>query len=429
MSRIALRLSSLILAAVLPCWCAPQSAPSGSAGSPLSVQVPAQTSGPAGRRLNLTAALDLANRQNLDLAAARLQHSVAQAGIRTAGQIPNPAVSFSATRDLPHETLTLDQPLEIGGQRGRRIDLARQGVALTDVEIRTLQSEVRLKTREAFYAAALARSRTAQLRESLGLAQRLQEIAKTRFNAGDVPQLEVLQADLQVSHAQADVEVASQQENVAFSALNELLNEPAETQWDLSGSLEDLPVDVQLPELMRRAGAANADLQHLTQELKVEQSRRALLRAERIPTIDVVAGTYLNSPPDYAVAPVGTITVPVPLFSRNQGEIAQSEASERALEGTLLATQRAVNGRVEEAYYALYARQTQVNLYRTTVLPSGRRVENLAEESYRAGKASLLSVLDAQRNVQQIERDYLDSLFSLQSAFAELEQIVGESLD
>jgi cobalt-zinc-cadmium efflux system outer membrane protein len=427
--RIALRLGLLIFAGTFPCWCAPQSVPSSATGSPPSTQAPLQTSVPTGRRLNLPAALDLADRQNLDLAAARLRHSVAQEGTRIAGQIPNPAMSFSATRDSPHETVTLDQPLEIGGQRSRRIDVAKQGIALTDVEIRTVQTDVRVRTREAFYSASLAHSRTAQLQESLSLAQRLQEIAKTRFDTGDVPQLEVLQADLQVSRAQADVQVASQQERVAFSVLNQLLNEPAETLWDLSGSLEDLPVDVPLTELMRRAGAANTDLQHLTQDLKVEQSRRALLRAERIPALDVSVGTSLDKPPDFQAALVGGVSIAIPLFSRNQGEIAQSEAIERVLNATLLATQRAVNGRVEQAYYALYAQQTQVNLFRTTVLPSGRQVENLAEESYRAGRASLLSVLDAQRNVQQIERDYLDSLFSLQSAFAQLEQIVGESLD
>jgi cobalt-zinc-cadmium efflux system outer membrane protein len=393
------------------------------------VQVPSQTSGTAGRRLNLAAALDLADHQNLDLAAARLRHSVAQAGTRIAGEIPNPGLSFSATRDLPHETVLLDQRFEIGGQRGRRIDVARQGVALTDVEIRTLQTQVRLNTREAFYAAVLAHSRTAQLRESLALAQRLQGIAKTRFDAGDVPQLDELQADLQVSRAQVDVEVASQQEKVALSVLNELLNEPAETLWDLSGSLEDLPVNVPLTELMSRARAANADLQHLTQQLKVEQSQRALLRAERIPTPDVAIGTFLNSPPDYQSALAGTITIALPLFSRNQGEIAQSEANERVLDANLLATQRSVNGRVEQAYYAFSVLQTQANLFRSTVLPSGRQVENLAEESYRAGNTSLLSVLDAQTNVQQIEQGYLSSLFSLQSAFAVLEQIIGESLD
>jgi cobalt-zinc-cadmium efflux system outer membrane protein len=428
-SRIALRLGILILVATFPCWCAPQAAPPSAAGPLPSAQVPAQTPAPAGRRLNLAAALDLAERQNLDLAAARLQHSVAQAGSRIAGEIPNPAVSLSATRDTPHETVLLDQPIEIGGQRSRRIDVARQGVALTDVQIRAVEIQVRLNTREAFYAASLAYSRTAQLQDSLGLAQRLQEIAKARFDAGDVPQLEVLQAELQVSRAQADVEVARQQEYVSFSVLNALLNEPAETVWDLSGSLENLPANVPLADLTSRARQANSDLQNLTQQLKVEQSRRALLRAERIPTLDVSVGTSLDKPPDFQSALVGGFSMAVPLFSRNQGEIAQSEASERFLDADLLATQRAVNGRVEQAYYALSAQQTQVNLFRTTVLPSGRQVESLAEESYRAGKASLLSVLDAQSNVQQIERAYLDSLFSLQSAFAQLEQIVGESLD
>lgn len=429
MSRIGLRLGILIFVATFPCWCTPQAVPTSAAGSSPSVQVPVQTSGPAGRQLNLAAALDLADRQNLDLAAARLQHSVAQAGTRIAGQIPNPGVSFSATRDLPHETLMLDQPLEIGGQRGQRIDVARQEVALTDVDIRAIQTGVRLRTREAFFAAVLAHSRTAQLGESLDLARRLQQIAKTRFDAGDVPQLEVLQADLQVSQAQANVEVASQQEKVAFSVLNEVLNEPANTVWDISGSLEDLPIDVPLTQLMSRARAANTDLQHLTQQLKVEQRQRALLRAERIPTPDVAIGTFLNSPPDYKAALGGTITMALPLFSRNQGEIAQSEANERLLEASLLATQRAVDGRVEEAYYAFSAQQTQANLFRTTVLPSVRQVESMAEESYRAGNTSLLSVLDAQKNMQQMERDYLDSLFSLQSSFAQLEQIVGESLD
>jgi outer membrane protein TolC len=56
-------------------------------------------------------------------------------------------------------------------------------------------------------------------------------------------------------------------------------------------------------------------------------------------------------------------------------------------------------------------------------------LEGLGEESYRAGRASLLTVLDAQRNVQQVEREYLDSLLALQTAFAALEETVGTPLD
>jgi cobalt-zinc-cadmium efflux system outer membrane protein len=62
-------------------------------------------------------------------------------------------------------------------------------------------------------------------------------------------------------------------------------------------------------------------------------------------------------------------------------------------------------------------------------LPAGRHLESLAEDSYKAGKSDILSVLDAQRDVQQLEGDYLDNLFAFQSAFAELEEAVGEPLN
>jgi len=88
-----------------------------------------------------------------------------------------------------------------------------------------------------------------------------------------------------------------------------------------------------------------------------------------------------------------------------------------------------VAGRVEAAYFEWATRQAQVELYRRTLLPAARRLQGLAEESYRAGKSSILTVLDAQRNIQQVKRDYLDSLAALQVAFAGLEETVGASLD
>ena len=95
--------------------------------------------GQAGGALTLGAALQKAERQNLDLVAARARQAIAQAGIRIAGERPNPTLTFGALRDSPHEFVTVDQPLEIGPKRGRRIELARQESVLTDVEIRTLE--------------------------------------------------------------------------------------------------------------------------------------------------------------------------------------------------------------------------------------------------------------------------------------------------
>src|SRR5260370_4647780 len=104
--------------------------------------------------LTLRDAIGRASRQNLDLATARLRRAVSQAGIRIARQIPNPTFNFTALRDTPHEGLFFDQPVEIGGKRGRRIELARQEDLLSGVEIDSVARQVRRRVREAYHAAA-----------------------------------------------------------------------------------------------------------------------------------------------------------------------------------------------------------------------------------------------------------------------------------
>jgi cobalt-zinc-cadmium efflux system outer membrane protein len=385
----------------------------------------------APQRLTLAEALERAERQNLDLVAARAQRAVAEAGVRVAGQRPNPTASFGALRDAPHESLFFDQPIEIGPRRGRRIDLARQESALTETDITAVERQVRRSVRDAYFALAHARGATSQRTEALHLAERLQGIAQARFEAGDIPQLEVTQADLEVARAQGDVEVAQQEEKVALSDLNALLDEPATTNWDLGNALTVPPPTLSLEELLATAGASNAEIARVLQEEKVQQSQTSLLRAERIPNLGLEFGTDFNAPgPDgFRVGPRGQVSMELPLFSRNQGQIAQSLATERALEGQLAAARRAVDARVESAYFDLEARRTQAQLYRDKLLPSSKRLEEMAEESYRAGKANILTVLGAQRDVQQVERNYLDSLQATQSAFAQLEEAVGAPLD
>lgn len=380
------------------------------------------------KRLTLRAALDLADKQNLDLVAARKRRGVATAGIQIARQRPNPTFNFAQLRDDPHESVFFDQPIELGGKRGRRIDVARQQGALTDAEIAALERQVRRDTREAYYNLAFARADTARRGKMVELAERLKQIAEERFHAGAVAELEVIQADVGLSRAQADYQVAGQREKVALSQLNALLNVSPSTSWEIASLLEEVPASVSLQELLERAYQANPELQHLAQEEKVEQSRRNLLKAERIPDLNLEFGTDFNSPHNFEVGHRGQISLMIPLFSRNQGEIAQSLASQQVLEGQMAAARRAVSGRVESGFLNFTSRQTEVELYRHDLLPATRRLESMAEESYRAGKANILTVLDAQRNAQDVERQYLQSLFEMQSVYAALEETVGAPL-
>ena len=397
----------------------------------------AQQAQPAPQRLTLAAAIDLAEKQNLDLAAARAQRAVAEAGVRTAGERPNPTLSAGASRDAPHENVLIDQPLEIGPKRERRIEVARQEAAVTESDIAALTKQVRHNVRDAYFALARTRAATAQQGDILKLADRLLEIAKSRFDAGDIPMLEVTQSELESARARADQQVAQQEEKVALSEFNALLNEPASADWDLGDPFAVLPSLPTLDELVERAQGSNSEIAKTDREVKLEQSRQALLKAERIPNLGVEIGADLNNPGPpgavatggYEVGARGQLSMELPIFSRNQGEIAQSIANTHALEAALAAARRAVDAKVESAYLELEARQTQAQLYGETILPSSRKLEEMSEESYRAGKANILTVLSAQRDVQQGERDYLDSLLAVESAFSGLEEAVGAPLD
>src|SRR5947207_2291803 len=101
--------------------------------------------------LDLHGALTAAEASNLELRSARLQRGVALAGLSIARQLPNPAISFAAARDTPHESLVFDLPVELGGKRGKRMAVAQEEQRATEIDLGILSRQVRRRTRESFF--------------------------------------------------------------------------------------------------------------------------------------------------------------------------------------------------------------------------------------------------------------------------------------
>lgn len=386
----------------------------------------AETPGPP---LDLKAALQAAQTDNLELRAARQQRAVALAGIKIAGQLPNPTVSFGAARDLPHESLLWDQPIELGGKRSGRIGVAREEQKATEIDISVVERQVRHRTRDAFYQALLARAATHEAKTALDLSTRIRDTVQTRFQAGDVAQLELIQAEVELARATADYEVTVRSQRVADVQLTVLLNRPLDKPLELSGSIEDLPHVEGLPAITEMALRSNADVQRSNQQVAIEERRLRLAKSSRIPNIDLQAGVDLNSPPDFNVGPRGQIAVTLPLFNHGQGEVAQSSARLDLLRLSMQAQKNNAEAQVFAAYFDYDAKSRQASEYRTTIVPQTVRLEEMAEESYSAGKSNLLTLIDAQRRLNETRRTYLGNLFSVQSAFSALEEAVGVPLD
>jgi cobalt-zinc-cadmium efflux system outer membrane protein len=379
--------------------------------------------------LDLKAALQLAESDNLELRAARQQRAIALAGLTVAGQLPNPIITFSASRDAPHESTLWDQPIELGGKRGKRLALAQEEQKATEIDIVVLSRQIRQRTREAFYRALWSRAQAEQSKAALDLATRIRDIVQQRFEAGDVAQLEVIQAEVERGRASTEYEVALQAQKTADAQLSALLNGPLDKAWDLQGRLSDIPGAASLQALTDTALGSNAEVRRATQEMEVEQRRLALAKAERIPNLDLQAGVDLNAPHDYSVGPRGQVGISLPIFYHGQGEVAQSTARLEFLRLALQAQKTNVSVQVLAAYFDYTAKTRQAEEYAQKIVPQTVQLEDMAEESYRAGKSNLLTLIDAQRKLNETRKAYLDSLFAVQGSFAALEEVVGTPLD
>ncbi|HUL76922.1 MAG TPA: TolC family protein [Vicinamibacteria bacterium] len=378
--------------------------------------------------LTFRSALELAIANNLDLAAARRGRAVRQAEVKTAGQHSNPDLVFESTRDTPHQTLSLDVPFE-PWKRSRRLDLAREELTLADVEDAAALQELRRRVRIAFYGLLGAEEAASLATSMVAVALRVREVAQARFVEGAAPRLDVMQADLGLARAKADLELARSARASAQAELDGLLNRPPDQPLAVAGEVaEGAPLPT-AEEALARARAGNAELRTAEREVAIEDRRLGLLKAERIPTPTVSLGAVFNAPGEYDVGYRAGLSLAVPLFDRNQGQIAGSLARGDQARLRRDALRRAVEARAFAAHARALAQRAQVAAYRETLLPTATAIESLAEEGYRLGRNPVLAVLDAQRTLRDAKSEYLAALVSHQSALADLEDVLGGPIE
>jgi cobalt-zinc-cadmium efflux system outer membrane protein len=374
--------------------------------------------------LTFQAAYDLAVANNLDLAAARRGRAVREAEVKTAGQHPNPDLAFETTQDTPHQTLSLDVPFE-PWKRSRRIGVAQEQLKLADVEDAAALQALRRGVRLAFYG-LVAADEGVSLATAMGaLAGRVREVAQARFDEGMAPRLDVMQAELGLRRAQADLELARSARSSAQAELDALLNRPPGQPLAVAGDAADAAPLPTPEEALARAAAGNAELRTAEQELKVEERRLGLLKAERIPTPVFSVGALFDAPGEFDVGYRAGLTLAVPLFDRNQGPVAGSIAKGEQARLRRDALRRTVEAKAYAAQARAVAQRAQLAAYRETLVPTATTIESLAEEAYRLGRNPVLAVLDAQRTLRDTKSEYLAAVVSFQSALADLEDVLG----
>ena len=396
----------------------------------------ASTQGPV--RITLDEAIQLALEHNHNLKAARTTIQQSEATEITANLRPNPALTLDAqflpifqpdkfSADYINTTAQFDAGVsylfERGKKRQHRLQAARDITAQTRSLVADNERTLAFITASEFVTVQLSESTLDLAEQDFKSFQNSVDISEARYKAGDISEGDFLKIHLQLLQFQQDVAQARLARVQALVGLRQLLGyESVPADYDVAGAFEYQPVRLQLEDLQAKALAERPDLRAAQQGVTAANSQYQLARANG--KVDVT-GTF-----DYDhVNAVSTGSFfgsfQIPIFNRNQGEIARTHFAITQAEELKLAASDQVMTDVADAYEGVRENDHVVVLYRSGYLDEARLSLEISEYAYKRGAASLLDYLDAERSYRATQLAYRQALASYLTAVEQLREAVG----
>jgi cobalt-zinc-cadmium efflux system outer membrane protein len=374
----------------------------------------------ASAALTVDEAVQEALEHNLTLLAERYSVTVADARILTAQLRPNPVLTTNAmfpdatvfaNNISPREQVfRTDVVLEGGGKRDRRLDVARAARSVAELQFLNTMRTVVLDVENAFVEVVLAKANATLARESLDAFSALVQVNTERVRTGDLSQVELARSRLAALQFQNDVRQQESKLAIARNRLNTLLGRGRTAPIDTIGELRRDPEPVNVELLRERALALRPDVLALRRD---EARSAADLRLQIAQgKIDYTVSGEVHhqhqpGPPDASGFLYGVYaSVPLPIFNRNQGEVARARQEALQLEARVRALEADVNHEVDAAYETYTAARDVVGTIEAQMLLQARDVRSTTEYSYRRGEASFVEFLDAVRAFNETMQSY-----------------------
>ncbi len=367
------------------------------------------------RMVSLAEAQRIALEHNWDLLAAANGIHAATAQKIVAREFPNPALSASSMKinldnhpsstpagnglwDRSYDTIfAINQLFEIGGKRRHRKASAEAGFEAARAQFFDARRTLDLAISKAYAAAAQAEENVRVLMQSADTLRQEARIAEVRLRAGEISTADKSQIEIIAERFELDAQAAESAAAQARVALEVLLGMPQpKGEIILSDRLETLSAAVPQPE-SNPLGAARPDVVAAEAALRKAEEDLRLQKANRIPDPTILA-QYEHEPPDQPNTAGFGVSFPLPLWNRNKGNIlAATAAREQArlgLEKTK--TEAAADTATARLAYDNAAKRWQN--YRDSIRPKSDQIRKTIAYAYEKGGASLLDLLVAERN-------------------------------
>jgi len=390
-------------------------------------------------RITLDQAIDMALKFNHNILAARttIQQSLDQEV--TANLRPNPTL-FTDWEYLPvfhapeggylqylHDATEGDfgasYLFERGQKRQNRYKNAKDNTAVTRSAVTDSERALTAQVAQLFVNAQLAQSTLDLANLDLKSFQTTVDISEYQYKAGGISENDYLQIKIQLVQFQQDVENALLAKAQALSDLRQQLGyEAVPADYDITGPFEYKPLILLLPDLQAKAVANRPDLREAVQGVTAAKSGYQLAKSYGKQDVTVSANySHVNA----QSAATFSVSIPLPIFNRNQGEIARTgsvitQAREQ---------QRFVSGQVytdvRDAWEAVESNERLVKIYESGTVDAAKRSLEISDYAYHHGAIPLIDFLNAERNYRAVELAWRQAVAAYLAALEQLRQATG----
>ena len=404
-----------------------------------------QASGPV--RITLDEAIQMALQHNHNLLAMTTTIQQAQAEEITANLRPNPSLfadweylplgspahqnpnlyQGQSTGDYLHNNtegdIGLSYLVERGKKRQHRLQAARDITAQTRSLVGDNGRDLTYSVASLFVNVQLTESTLELAEQDLKSFQQTVDLGELRFSKGAISEDDYLKIKLQLLQFETDVQQARLARVQGLSDLRQLLGyESVSPDYDVAGPFDYQPVKGNLEDLQLKALQNRPDYHAAQQGVTAAHSQYDLQKAIGKPDVTVQAN-YSHVNGINAANLYGSI--PLPIFNRNQGEIArsrfaitQAQEQEKASNGQVLTD-------VHDAFEGLRMNDHVIQLYRSGYLDVAQKDRDISEYAYKRGAVNLLDFLDAERSYRATQLAYRQALASYLLALEQLREAVG----
>jgi len=406
--------------------------------SALGIPTAAAQQPPPSVRIDLDQAIQMAVVHNHSLKAARTQIQQSEAEEITAGLRPNPVFTYDDlylpiftpsqfTSNFIDSTAEFDlgvsYTIERGHKRQARLQAAKDQTSVTRSQVSDTERGLTFNVAQQFVGILLAKSTLQFANQDLTSYQQTVNLSSEQYRAGAISEGDLLKIKLQLLQFQMDVSQAQLSLVQAYASLRALEGYDAlPAGYDVVGDLAYQPLKLNREDLQLRALQLRPDYVAAQQGVTAAQSQYSLAKAngkrDLTATFDY---THVSASNDAGLA----LSIEIPIFDKNQGEIARSNYAIGQAQETKTAAQETVMTDVANAYEAFKTGDQVVQLYLSGYLKQAQDSRDISEYAYKRGAASLLDFLDAERSYRSTQLAYRQALATYMLAIEQLREVVG----